>query len=100
MQIRKKLLVTKCPTYSDFFEHFNMGLHKWMGDITHPDRAISHEIVQELMSTLEQDWLSARASKHLTLALEGAFYLLAFTLALRGEEVPLVELCGMITHLK
>ncbi len=51
----KNLLVTKCPTYSYFFECFNKGLDKQMSDITRPDRAISHEIVQELMSTLEQD---------------------------------------------
>ena len=69
----KNLLVTKCPTYSYFFECFNKGLDKQMSDITRPDRAISHEIVQELMSTLEQDQLSARASEHLILALEGGF---------------------------
>jgi hypothetical protein len=30
--------------------------------------------------------------------LEGAFYTLAYTLALRGEEVPLIELHGLGTH--
>ncbi len=33
-------------------------------------------------------------------ALEGAYYVLAFILALRGEEIPLIELCGIHHHLR
>jgi hypothetical protein len=29
----RKVRVTKCPTHSDFFDCFNLGLHKCMGDI-------------------------------------------------------------------
>jgi hypothetical protein len=91
----RKLQVTKCPTYSDFFEHFNRGLHKRMGDIVRPDRAIAHAILKELMAAVERDWIRASDAARLNLALEGAFYVLAFTLALRGEEIPLIELRGI-----
>ncbi len=91
----RKLQVTKCPTYSDFFERFIKGLHKRMGDIVRPDRAIAHAIMKELLHLVEQDWLNAVASDWLSLALEGALYVLAFTLALRGEEVAQVELRGI-----
>jgi hypothetical protein len=79
---RRKLQVTKCPTYSDFFERFNRGLHKQMGDIVCPDRAIAHAILKELMGAVERDWIRASDAARLNLALEGAFYVLAFTLAL------------------
>ncbi len=88
----KKLQVTTCPTYSDFFERFNEGLHKRMGNVIRPDRAISHAIMVELMQILEEEWLNPQTRGRLQLALEGAFYVVAFTLALRGEENPLIEL--------
>jgi hypothetical protein len=51
------------------------------------------------MLALEQEWASATRLEMLDLALEGAFYLLGFTLALRGEEIPLTELRGIHSHL-
>ncbi len=47
---------------------------------------------------MEQDWSKASLTRRLPLALEGTFYTLAYTLALRGEEVPLVEIGGIIKH--
>jgi len=90
-----KLKVTDCPTYSDFFERFNKGLHKRMGDIVRPDQAISHEILKVVVNLVDQDWESALPPHKLDLALEGAFYTITFTLALRGKEVSLVELRGI-----
>jgi hypothetical protein len=94
----KKLQVTKCPTYSDFFERFNKALHKRMGDIVRPDRAISLEILLEILKQVEDDWQEARPRDKLMLALEGAFYTIAFALALRGEEMSLIELRGVRRH--
>lgn len=93
-----KLQVTSCPTYSDFFEWFNKGLHKRIGDIIRPDRAISLEIMKALMSAVDQDWAEANVLDKLKYALEGTFYIIAFTLALRGEELPLIELRGISKH--
>ncbi len=94
----KKLMVTTCPTYGDYFECFVHGMHKRMGDIVRPDRALSIPIMLKLIDLVENDWMNAPASKRLKLALEGAFYTLAYTLALRGEEVPLIELNGLQAH--
>lgn len=33
----RRLVVTKCPTYGEFFERFVRGLHKRMGEIVSPD---------------------------------------------------------------
>jgi hypothetical protein len=94
----RKLQVTTCPTYSDFFERFNRGLHKRMGDIVRPNRALSFDILLEILKQVEEDWQEARPRDKLSLALEGAFYTVAFGLALRGEEVPLIELRGIKRH--
>jgi len=95
----RKLQVTKCPTYSDFFERFNKGLHKRMGDIVRLDRALSHPILKEIVLAVDEDWERAtKVEDKLRYALEGAYYVLAFTLALRGEEIPLIELCGIHCH--
>jgi len=90
-----KLKVTDCPTYSDFFERFNKGLHKRMGDIVKPDRAISHELLKAVLNLVDRDWEEAPQGAKLMIALEGAFYSIAYALALRGEEVSLVELRGI-----
>jgi len=94
----QKLLVTKCPTYGNWFERFTKGTHKRMGDDIRPDQALSHKIISELMKDLDQEWDSAPAQDKLSIGLEGAFYLIACTLALRGKEVPMACLHGIKTH--
>jgi hypothetical protein len=78
----RKLQVTKCPTYSSFFERFCHGMHKRMGDIVRPERAVSHDIIKAIMADLERDWETCNDRFKLELALEGAYYLIAFILAL------------------
>ena len=94
----RKLQVTKCPTYTAFFERFCHGLHKHMGDIVRPERALSHEIMVAIQAELEKDWEPSDPRSRLELALEAAYYLIGFALALRGEEIPLVELWGISKH--
>jgi hypothetical protein len=69
-----------------------------MGDVVRPDRALSHSLMVVFMELLEKDWETACERDRLALALEGAFYILAYTLALRGEEVPLIHLRGIKKH--
>ncbi len=70
-------------------------MHKRMGDIIWPYQALSISIMFKLLDLVENDWTNAPAAKKQKLALEGAFYTLAYTLALRREEVPLIELHGL-----
>ncbi len=81
----RKMTVTKCPTYGEFFERFMRGMHKHMGEITRPDRALSVELMLELQRMLEQEWLDH--GNDLGDAMEASFYLVAFCCALRGVEV-------------
>jgi hypothetical protein len=93
----RKLTVTTCPTYGEFFERFVKGLHKRMGEIVKPDRALSLEVLKEIMAKLEEEW-KAPGGETLALAMEGAFYLIAYCCALRGEEVSKADLYGILRH--
>ena len=92
----RKMSVTKCPTYREFFERFMRGMHKRMGEITRPDRAISLALMLELQRMLEQEWLNQNNDR--MIAMEASFYLVSFCCALRGEEVPLAHLHGVIKY--
>jgi hypothetical protein len=83
----RKLTVTKCPTYGTWFETFMKGCHKRMGEITRPDRALSSTILLEILKLIERDWINLPHNRFL-LASEGAFYVIAFSCGLRGEEIP------------
>jgi hypothetical protein len=68
----RKLSVTTCPTYAEFFEWFMRGMHKRMGEIIKPDRALSLNILKEIMAYLEDQWGQNCADKF-RLSMEGAF---------------------------
>ena len=93
----KRLGVTKCPTYSDWFTRFSRGCHKRMGDNTRPDRAISINIMLEIFRQLEFEWRDPSKNRF-ELALEGAYYVIAFCCALRGEEIGKADLAGIRKH--
>ncbi len=95
----RKMTVTKCPTYGEFFERFVKGLHKRMGEIVRPYRALALDILLIIFRILEEEWSQAgNEDRKFDLAMEGSFYLIAFCCALRGEEVPLADMYGMIKH--
>jgi hypothetical protein len=93
----RKMMVTKCPTYGEFFERFMKGMHKRMGEDVRPDRAISIQVMKELIGQLDEEWESGVANR-LRVAMEASFYLIAFCCALRGEEVPLADLFGTLKY--
>ena len=94
----RTLLVTDCPTYGTWFDHFVRGCHKRMGGIVKPDRALSLAILHQIMLILEEDWLKSYQSERYKFAREACFYFIAFCGALRGEEVPMANLTGTLKH--
>jgi hypothetical protein len=93
----RKLMVTKCPTYGVWFEKFMKGCHKRMGEIVRPDRALSTAILLEILRLLNMEW-NDYPHRRMAISAEGAFYVIAFSCALRGEELPLVDLYGVMKH--
>lgn len=93
----KKLTITNCPTYGDWFTRFNKGCHKRMGDVVCPDRALSVPIVIEFLRQLDLEWDDPLFDKF-KVASEGAFYVIGFCCGLRGEEIPKADLQGILRH--
>jgi hypothetical protein len=100
VQDMTKSFLTTSPTKSQWFSRFMQGMHKRMGDVTKQDEAISVELMGALMDEFEKDWIAvtrdglatdAEISEVLFPAL---FAVTAFCGALRGEEVPLMDLAA------
>jgi hypothetical protein len=94
----RKLVITNCPTYGIWFEHFVRGCHKQMGDIVKPDRAISLLVLHDILSQVEQDWGCCDPTERYHISREAAFYLIAFCGALKGEEVPMANLTSILKY--
>jgi len=95
----QKLVVTKCPTYGEFFKRCRRGMHKRMGEIVRPDRALSLDIMLTISKIMEDEWSQAPSMEaRWNLTMEVSFYLVGFFCALRGEEIPLTDLFGTRTH--
>jgi hypothetical protein len=93
-----KSYVTSNPVKSQWYERILKGMHKRIGDSVKQDEAISVEQMAALMEAFERDWRKvvgdprrshAQAREVLFPAL---FLALAHCGALRGEEVPLMDL--------
>jgi hypothetical protein len=93
-----KSYVTTNPVKSQWYQRFLTGMHKRMGDQTKQDEAISIEQMNALMDLFEKDWQELIRNQRRTpnqtreVLFPALFSVLAFCGALRGEEVPLMDL--------
>ena len=84
-----KIFVTRCPSYSLWFERFIRGMHSRMGDDRRPDAAISNEVMHEVMKRVELDYIDSDGEgERRYFCRAGLFFLSAYLGSLRGEEVP------------
>jgi hypothetical protein len=82
------------PTNSPFFKRFLQGAHKRMGDLWIPDRALTIEQLLAAQDILEDEWsnLSPRdEGKKYRIAATGCLITVGFSAALRGEELPKLD---------
>ena len=96
-----KLFTTTCPTHGEWFERFQKGLHERMGDMVKQDLGISIELIHALMSRYEARWEAAGQNRRRQqeVLFPALFCIVAFCCALRGEEVPMMSLSGIVQHL-
>jgi hypothetical protein len=93
----QKLHVTTCPTAGEWFVRFKQGAKLRMGEIRRLNEALSSAMVHAVLLEVEQDWtLSTSDLVKAQLEEFAAFLLIGFRVALRGEEIPLVSLRGML----
>jgi hypothetical protein len=76
------------------------GCHQQMGDVWMPDRATTLEEVLHAYMLLEEDWTKYNDDKvmQLQMALTAMIFIGGFSGALRGEELPKLELGAIRNH--
>lgn len=95
-----KMYITSCPTNSYWFERFANGVHRRQGDMVKPDLGLSLEQMVVLMSMFEKEWVNSPdpSEAGTTILFAALFMLVSYLGGLRGEEVPLLDLGGMIKY--
>jgi hypothetical protein len=98
-----KMVQTTCPTNSPWYDRFSLGMHGRMGDCVKQDMALSVGVMGALMWTFELEWQELASTMAGPVAVgkvlfPALFSVIAYVVALRGEEVPLLDLAGTRNH--
>lgn len=93
---------TTSPTYGYWFRRFMAGCHRRMGDTWMPDKAITIDEVHHCYILLEEDWTRHKEDPGMRLqtALTAMILVGGFSGALRGEELPKIDLGAIRKHWK
>ena len=84
-----KIFVTKCPSYSLWFERFVRGMHARMGDDHRPDAAVSNKVMHALMRRVDVDYYEADDGEARSFIIRcGLYFMAGYLGSLRGEEIP------------
>lgn len=84
------------PTNSYWFKRFLAGCHKRMGDVWIPDKAMVLDVLKGCLEILESEYQElSHGQRRLEVGLTGAMLVSSYMAALRGEEVPLIDV-GMM----
>ena len=97
---RNKIWMSASATHTPWFDKFMCGLKRRTGEVVKQDRAISVEVLIEALAILEDRWrVVATTREKLGLSRMGAWMVIGFCTALRGEEMLLVERSGTLETL-
>jgi hypothetical protein len=94
---QKKQYVSTGHTFGKWFARFMRGTRLRMGMVHRQNEALTSKLALGVCAEAEKIWTQARTD-HKRMEMEDAvcFMLLAFGAGLRGEEVPLVLLEGLL----
>ncbi len=76
-----------------------IGIHKRVGEVRRQDGAFTIEIIQEIKKLLEMEWTRLAAEdlvERKRVAEMGVWFIVGFCCGLRGEEMMLIELTGIL----
>ena len=94
--------VSRSPTNSPWFKRFMRGLHKRMGDVWIPDRALLNREFMYCLQLLEEDWVFYSNANDIggksKTALVATMMLAGWFAALRGEEIVRIDVGQMRKH--
>ena len=91
--------LTRDPCGSVWFQRFSEGCRKRMGQDWRPNRAISVELMGELLRAVEQKaWDSTSAEDKFKWIMAGGYFCFCYVVSLRSPEGLLCDLEGLLTH--
>jgi hypothetical protein len=97
-QDERKVKTSTSPTDGEWFQRFKLGAKLRMGQIRKQDEALTPGIIRALDEVAEEEWASApTAREEEEIEATMSMVILTFCAALRGEEVSLVSLTGLLT---
>lgn len=98
---QKKQYLSHSHTFGKWFSRFMRGARLRMGMIRRQNEALTSAMVLAMCRRAEADWRTAQsAGRRIEVEDTVCFMLLGFGSGLRGEEVPLVSLEGLLTFWK
>ena len=90
------------PTNSPWFKRFMRGVHKRMGDVWIPDRALMKRELMLCLTLLEEDWMCYSEAEDgggkLKVALTATMMIAGWFAALRGEVIVRIDVGQMRNH--
>ena len=96
-QDAKRVRATTCPTAGEWFTRFILGAKYRMGQIRKQNEAFTSDIIHAMDKITEELWVVAESEEEKAALEELMLFVLAgFCAGLRGEEVPLISLKGML----
>ena len=92
---------TSDPTKLIWHVAFIRGARRRMGDTVSPDLGLPVEVLLALLNMLDAEWNQTKLlEEHVEVAELGFMCVVAFLLALRGNEIMIVHLGGMLEYLE
>ena len=93
---------TDSPARSEFFNRFMIGLRYRMGRDVQGDLALDFKILHKIMNQMKVEMLDSDTplSRRRWLASSGAYFVVSFVLALRGNETLMLDLKGLKEFVK
>jgi len=95
----KSFHIIDAPHSSRWRERLVLGMKRRTGIFRKQDEPLSMELLLAILALAEEDWKKSKTEKEKTLIEETmCFITLGFLLSLRGEEIPLINLQGLIEY--
>ena len=91
--------VVDAPFASRWRERFSLGVKRRMGVFRKQNEPLTMKALLGILKIAEEEWQASRSEKEKKHIEEFVCYMIVgFMLSLRGEEVPLVSLTGLINY--
>ena len=96
-----KVYASTAPTSSRWFPRFMLGAKRCMGVMRKQNETLTVEQLTAICELAEKDWQASKSeSERKDIESVVAFVIIGFCISLRGEEVPLVALEGLLAFWK